>query len=62
MGENKYLFVVQVKWVVLSGLFWVDTNKLACQTCLLRVMQVNPLMICFLSSCFQVDPFMIQTQ
>ena len=34
---------------MLSGSFWVDTNKLACQTCLLRVMWVDPFLIVSLS-------------
>ena len=53
----KYLFVIRVKYVVLSGSFRVDTNKLACQTCLLRVMRVDPLMTCFFSCHFRIDPF-----
>ena len=44
LKQNKYLFVIQVKRVVISGSFRVDTNKLAYQMCLLRVMQVDPFM------------------
>ena len=50
-----------VKWVMLSGSFRVDTNKLACQTCLLRVMRVDPFMTRFLSCRFRVNPIMTQT-
>ena len=42
-------------------LFYVDTNKLACQMCLLRITRVDPLMTRFLSCCFRVDPFITQT-
>ena len=55
------LFVIRVKRVVISGSFRVDTNKLACQTCLLRVTRVDSLITRFLSCCFRVDPFMTQT-
>ena len=58
---NKNLFVIQVRQVVLSGSFRIDTNKLACQTYLLRVIRVDPLMTRFLSCHFRVDPFMTQT-
>ena len=34
---------------MLSGSFRVDTNKLACQTCLLQVMRVDPFLIVSLS-------------
>ena len=37
------------------------TNKLVCQTCLLRVMRVNPFMTHFLLCHFRVNPFMTQT-
>ena len=52
---------MRVKRVVLSESFWVDTNKLTCQMCLLRVTQVDSLMTHFLSCRFRVDPFMTQT-
>ena len=55
------LFVIRVKRVVISGSFRVNTNKLTCQTCLLWVTRVDPLMTRFLSCCFRVDPFMTQT-
>ena len=45
---------------MLSESFQVDTNKLVCQMCLLRVTRVDPLMTRFLSCYFQVDPFMTQ--
>jgi len=31
---NEYLFVIQVKQVVLNESFRVNPNKLMCQTCL----------------------------
>ena len=46
---------------IISESFRVDTNKLACQMCLLRVMWVDPLMTRFLLCRFWVDPFMTQT-
>ena len=61
LKQNKYLFVIQVKRVVISGSFRVDTNKLTCQMCLLRVTRVDPFMTRFLSCRFRVDPFMTQT-
>ena len=54
---------------MLNGLFRVDTNKLACQMCLLwvtrvdplRVTWVDPFMTYFLSCHFKVNSFMTQT-
>ena len=45
-----------------SRSFQVDTNKLMCQMCLLRVTRVDPFMTCFLSCRSRVDPFMTQIQ
>ena len=61
LKQNKYLFIIRVKRVVISGSFRVDTNKLACQTYLLRVTRVDPFMTRFLSCRFRVDPFITQT-
>ena len=61
LKSNKYLFVIRVKRVMLSGSFRVDTNKLACQRCLLRVTRVDSFITHFLSCRFRVDPFMTQT-
>ena len=46
---------------MLSTSFCVDTNKLTCQMCLLRVTWVDPLITLFLSCRFRIDPFMTQT-